>query len=300
MISQLQTIYPSLLLLNPDECAHPENYYWFQTEENESIAILKEEVDDKDNKLLSLFLSPIHLDYLWGTERERTWYYYVKGKSDVYPEKRPLHYRFVFFHISELPIQKESFHEAFQSLFPERMPIFFEDDHNGFIIEEFLSPDQESISFHEMIDVIMSDFYTKIRFYISDISSSIEEAPELFEWASYNMAIAAKYRVSHVASHKDTLPYVYIDALPASHKKQIQRRMVQQVGDESDLLHTIKVFLESGSNATLAAKRLYMHRNSLQYRVDKFIEKTGFDVKRFDEAMMIYLALLQLEDRQAE
>lgn len=295
MINQLQAIYPSLTLSNPNQMAHPEEYYWFQTTEKETIAILKTEIDDKESKLLSLFLTPISIDHLWGTKRERAWYYYVKGGAEEVVENPPKQYRFVFFSISTLPMQKEAFYEAFQSLFPERMPIFFENDHSGFIIEEFFYSDQEKISFHEMIDVIMSDFYTKIRFYISEMSTNIKEAPKLFHWAEHNMLLASKYHLNQTTSYKDTLPYVYINALPAFHKQRIKHTILDHVGDEPDLLHTIKLFLTSGSNATLAAKRLYMHRNSLQYRVDKFIEKTGLDVKQFDEALMTYLALLLIE-----
>jgi DNA-binding PucR family transcriptional regulator len=35
-----------------------------------------------------------------------------------------------------------------------------------------------------------------------------------------------------------------------------------------------------------------MHRNSLQYRIDKFIEKTGIDIKHFKGAVAVYLAIL--------
>jgi DNA-binding PucR family transcriptional regulator len=45
-------------------------------------------------------------------------------------------------------------------------------------------------------------------------------------------------------------------------------------------------------NVSLAAKKLYLHRNTLQYRVDKFIEKTGIDIKHFGNAVSIYLALM--------
>ncbi|MCA0969689.1 helix-turn-helix domain-containing protein [Halobacillus litoralis] len=296
MINHLHSIYPSLTLSNPDEMSHPEDYQWFETQDSEIIAIAKEDLAEKENKLLSLFLTPVSIDHLWGTKRERSWYHFIKGDTDVPPADPPSSYRFVFFSIADLPMEKEGFHEAFQSLFPERMPIFFESNEEGFIIEEFSSPDQEKISFPEMIDVLMSDFYTKIRFYISEISDDVEEAPSLFRWAESNAEVSAKYRVAAAANFKDTLPYIYIDALPSFHKKQIERTIKKGVGDEPDLLHTIKVFLESGSNATLAAKRLYMHRNSLQYRVDKFIEKTGLDVKQFPEALTTYLALMVMEN----
>ncbi|WP_232787093.1 helix-turn-helix domain-containing protein [Planococcus sp. MB-3u-03] len=35
-----------------------------------------------------------------------------------------------------------------------------------------------------------------------------------------------------------------------------------------------------------------MHRNSLQYRLDRFHENTGIDVRKFEHAMAVYLAIL--------
>ncbi|MBA2174585.1 helix-turn-helix domain-containing protein [Halobacillus locisalis] len=294
LITQLQSIYPTLILSKPAEMSHPEDFQWYETPSNETIAISKEELTDKDEQLLSLFLSPLSLESHWGTDRERAWYHYLKEDVHELTIDAPLYYRFVFFSIADLPMNKDSFHEAFQSLFPERMPILFESDDQGFIIEEFFSDQQDMLSFDQMIDVLMSDFYTKIRFYISEISSNIHEAPSLYRWAEHNFRLAGKYQPSSVATYKDTMPFLYIDALPASHQKRIQQTVLHQVIEEPDLLQTVKTFLESGSNATLAAKKLFMHRNSLQYRVDKFIEKTGLDVKQFEGAVITYLALLSI------
>lgn len=292
LINQLQSIYPTLILSKPAETSHPEDFQWYETPSKETIAIKKEELSNKDEQLLDLFLSPLSIDSHWGTNRERAWYHYLKEDTNELTINAPLQFRFVFFSIADLPMNKDSFHEAFQALFPERMPILFESDDQGFIIEEFFSDNQDMLSFEQMIDVLMSDFYTKIRFYISEISSNISEAPSLYRWAEHNFYLAGKYQPSSVATYKDTMPFLYIDALPDSHQKRIHQTILNQVVEEPELLQTIKVFLESGSNATLAAKKLFMHRNSLQYRVDKFIEKTGLDVKQFEVAVVTYLALL--------
>ena len=40
-----------------------------------------------------------------------------------------------------------------------------------------------------------------------------------------------------------------------------------------------------------AAKNLYLHRNTLIQRLEKFYVKTGFDCRRFVEAYIIYTLL---------
>jgi DNA-binding PucR family transcriptional regulator len=61
---------------------------------------------------------------------------------------------------------------------------------------------------------------------------------------------------------------------------------------------SIKVFLENNLNASLTAKKLYIHRNTLQYRIDKFIDKTGIQLKDFYGAYTVFLACLLFEQSQ--
>jgi DNA-binding PucR family transcriptional regulator len=51
---------------------------------------------------------------------------------------------------------------------------------------------------------------------------------------------------------------------------------------------SIKIYLESNQNMSLAAKKLYVHRNTLIQRLDKFHQTTGFDVRVFSDAYLIY------------
>ena len=70
------------------------------------------------------------------------------------------------------------------------------------------------------------------------------------------------------------------------------KKVAKAVKREHDMLKTIKTFFECNLNVSLAAKKLHMHRNSLQYRIDKFIEKTSIDIKQFKGALTVYLAIL--------
>lgn len=40
------------------------------------------------------------------------------------------------------------------------------------------------------------------------------------------------------------------------------------------------------------AKKLYIHRNTLLYRLDKFKNETGLDVRTFHDAVLVKLALV--------
>jgi len=56
-----------------------------------------------------------------------------------------------------------------------------------------------------------------------------------------------------------------------------------------ETIDTILGFIEQDLNASQTAKALYMHRNTLNYRLDNFISKTEIDVRRFKGALAIHL-----------
>ena len=56
-----------------------------------------------------------------------------------------------------------------------------------------------------------------------------------------------------------------------------------------ETIETILGFIDQDLNATKTSKVLYMHRNTLNYRLDNFIKKTEIDVRKFRGALAIYL-----------
>lgn len=63
---------------------------------------------------------------------------------------------------------------------------------------------------------------------------------------------------------------------------------------EGEMLETIVCFLDNSLNVTETAKKLFIHRNTLLYRLKKFQDNTGLDLKLFRDAHSFKL-LLQLK-----
>lgn len=57
----------------------------------------------------------------------------------------------------------------------------------------------------------------------------------------------------------------------------------------AETIETVLGFIEANMNASKTSKALYMHRNTLNYRLDNFIAKTEIDVRTFKGALAIYL-----------
>lgn len=62
-----------------------------------------------------------------------------------------------------------------------------------------------------------------------------------------------------------------------------------------ELLNTVKAYLQNNLNVSEASRVLYIHRNTLMYRLEKFSKMTGLDCSKFDVSMRIGMALLILQ-----
>ncbi|WP_151737749.1 PucR family transcriptional regulator ['Paenibacillus yunnanensis' Narsing Rao et al. 2020] len=85
-----------------------------------------------------------------------------------------------------------------------------------------------------------------------------------------------------------------VNSIP-DHKRRL---LLGQIGDYSvvlgdkEMLLTLETFFEMDCNVSETAKKLYIHRNTLLYRLDKIKQETGADVRSFGDAAIVKLAML--------
>jgi len=61
--------------------------------------------------------------------------------------------------------------------------------------------------------------------------------------------------------------------------------------DEEELM-TVFSFFENNLNISETARQLYVHRNTLVYRLEKIQKKTGLDVRKFEDALTFKIAIM--------
>ena len=54
----------------------------------------------------------------------------------------------------------------------------------------------------------------------------------------------------------------------------------------------IQVYISTGLNGKLTSEILYVHRNTMIYRINQFIEKTNIDIRQIFNANFVYLLIL--------
>lgn len=92
----------------------------------------------------------------------------------------------------------------------------------------------------------------------------------------------------HVFAYRVLLLERFLQEIPASVAKKyyellFNRRNLRVFNEE--MIKTIDTFFECHLNVSESARRLYIHRNTLVYRLDKVQRATGLDLRTFEDAI---------------
>lgn len=184
---------------------------------------------------------------------------------------------------SKKPIKKER--EMLLSLLGEVVDVSYLDVDNEFITVVFENLLESSLQ--ELSQVIIEEFFIEIRIYesirfetIHDLERNIKKVKRMLKLITFDSDDSYLNEV-------DLLYFEISKPIDSSYKKNI----LKKYSDDTEMKNILKVFFECNQNTSEASKRLYMHRNTLIQKLDKFYEETGFNPRKFKDAMIIYKAI---------
>lgn len=61
---------------------------------------------------------------------------------------------------------------------------------------------------------------------------------------------------------------------------------------DEEILFTINKFFENNLNVSETSRQLFLHRNTLVYRIEKLQKSIGLDIRKFDDALTFKIALM--------
>ncbi|MFC5530756.1 PucR family transcriptional regulator [Cohnella yongneupensis] len=95
------------------------------------------------------------------------------------------------------------------------------------------------------------------------------------------------------------LPWlVHLERLLSGIPELVRSRFVEEMMGRPDLftdsetITTLDAFFSMDCNVSETAKKLYIHRNTLLYRLDKIKHEAGLDVRSFNDAVLVRILLL--------
>ncbi|SEF35620.1 PucR C-terminal helix-turn-helix domain-containing protein [Amycolatopsis pretoriensis] len=130
------------------------------------------------------------------------------------------------------------------------------------------------------------------------ILCGVGEPGEAREVAGYALAVAARRagRVVVVPAAEVDPHRLLLAGAPEGLRAALRRRVLgpllaYDAEQHTDLVHTVRVFLECSGSPTRAAKALHVHVNTLRYRIGRAGELLGADLTEFTDQLDVYLAL---------
>ncbi len=66
----------------------------------------------------------------------------------------------------------------------------------------------------------------------------------------------------------------------------------EEIFNDEDMISTAEEFLENSLNVSETSRNLYLHRNTLMYRLDKIEKATGLNIRKFSDAVTFRLITL--------
>lgn len=136
-------------------------------------------------------------------------------------------------------------------------------------------------------DALLNNFTS--RYYISYCQiENYEVLKKSFEECEYKLMLANKYKVSEsVINEKKLILEGIIDSVSEEKKEKIYHIFNEGFSKlDNEMIRTIEVFFRCGLNLSDAAKELYIHRNTLIYRLDKIEKYTAYDIRNFNSAVL--------------
>ena len=76
--------------------------------------------------------------------------------------------------------------------------------------------------------------------------------------------------------------------------KEVFGDKIPEVLEDEEAMSTINKFFENNLNISETARQLYVHRNTLVYRLERIEKEIGLDIRKFDDAMTFRIAVMVL------
>ena len=130
---------------------------------------------------------------------------------------------------------------------------------------------------------------------IGEIAKDVSELHSSFRQARRAIEIGRVYREDEtIFVYRSLLLERFLSDLPADtaahyHGLLFNRGTARLFSDE--MLYTIEMFFKKDLNLSDTARQLYIHRNTLVYRLDKVQRQVGLDLRHFEDAVTFKMLL---------
>lgn len=194
-----------------------------------------------------------------------------------------------------------SAYDVIQNLFPDKNKdfVFTISESDIVLVKEIKgavdAKDLEKLA-RSIADTLSGEFYTRVNVGIGTIVDSIKELSRSFKEAQTALEVGKVFDTDKAIVSYDNLGIArLIYHLPTTLCETFLHEVFKRGSIESldhETLFTIQKFFENNLNVSETSRKLFVHRNTLVYRLEKIKKLTGLDLREFDHAIIFKIALM--------
>ena len=225
--------------------------------------------------------------------------------GDIGIKSRELHFNAdisrVVFLINIITSNDVSAYDVIQNLFPDKNKDFvFNITENDIVLVKEIKnnidvKDLEKLA-RSISDTLSSEFFTRVNVGIGTPVIGVKDLARSFKEAQMALEVGKVFDTDKNIVSYDNLGIArLIYHLPTTLCETFLREVFKKGSIESldhETLFTIQRFFENNLNVSETSRKLFVHRNTLVYRLDKIKKLTGLDLREFDHAIIFKIALM--------
>ncbi|KHD44731.1 helix-turn-helix domain-containing protein [Streptococcus hongkongensis] len=232
------------------------------------------------------FLELLALDNSSAGQGKSAWQRYLIEKKGQLPTELDA-YQFIYFnHQEQLDQELIDIISSVLGQVSERIPI--SPTRTAFLIEREESQDSLGI-LTDIMPTLENDFGQTFRVFVGNRWSSDSLAPLSSYFEEENKLFSA-YLTEKSDQQVTRYPELMLwSLLAAISLKAMEAHFNHCLVQNKDISDIIVAMWQSQGNLVQSAQKLYIHRNSLQYKLDKLKMQTGLNLKNLDDLAFAYL-----------
>ena len=225
--------------------------------------------------------------------------------GDIYLKARELHFNNessrVVLLIRLLDKPDVSAYDVISNLFPDKTKDFVINisETDIALVKEVRSDidgkDLEKLA-RSISDALSSEFYVHCLVGIGMAVVGVKELARSFKEAQVSLEVGKVFDTERNIVSYDHLGIArLIYQLPTKLCEMFLKEIFKMGSIESldqETLFTIQRFFENNLNVSETSRKLFVHRNTLVYRLEKIKKLTGLDLREFDDAIVFKVALM--------
>lgn len=173
-------------------------------------------------------------------------------------------------------------------------------EENHIILVKALEPDCDQAELmhvaHTIVDMVNTEIMVNVKVSIGTVVQELKDVSKSYKEAKMALEVG---RIFYAENDINAYTSLGIGRLIYQLPINLCKMFIEEIfGDhipedlDEETLHTINKFFENNLNVSETSRQLFLHRNTLVYRIEKLQKSIGLDIRTFDDALTFKIALM--------